>query len=87
MELWWTCPNCDMKVSFTHELLGTCFDEKDGEAYFKAGADGGIIFHTIFCSSCGVNWTMSISGMSTESCCQLRRIGKQNICVLLPDVI
>ena len=66
MELWWTCPNCGAKVSFTDELLGICFDESNGEAYFETGPNGGILFHTIFCSKCCATWTMSIDGMSRE---------------------
>ena len=66
MELWWTCPNCGTKVSFTGELLGTCFDKDDGEAYFETGPSGGILFHTIFCSKCRATWIMSIGGMSKE---------------------
>lgn len=64
MHLWWKCPNCGSKVDFTEELLGACFDAKDGEAYFDP--EHGIIFHTIFCNVCGASWIMDIGNMSRE---------------------
>lgn len=64
MKLWWRCPNCGNKVDFTAELIDTCFDAVDGEAYFDP--EYGIIFHTIFCHSCGASWIMDIGSMSRE---------------------
>ena len=64
MKLWWRCPNCGNKMDFTEELIDTGFDSEDGEAYFDP--EHGIIFHTIFCHSCGASWIMDIGSMSRE---------------------
>lgn len=64
MKLGWRCPNCGNKVDFTGDLIDTCFDPEDGEAYFDP--EHGIIFHTIFCHSCGASWIMDIGSMSRE---------------------
>ena len=64
MKLWWRCPNCGNKMDFTEELIDTCFDSEDGEAYFDP--EHGIIFYTIFCHSCGASWIMDIGSMSRE---------------------
>lgn len=64
MRLWWKCPNCGSEVDLTEELLDSCFDADDGEAYFEP--ETGIFFHTIFCSTCKASWVMSIGGMSRE---------------------
>lgn len=64
MHLWWKCSNCGSKVDFTEELTGTCFDEEDGEACFDP--EHGVIFHTIFCNTCGASWIMDIGDMSCE---------------------
>ncbi len=47
MELWWTCPNCGKKVNFTGELLGTCFNEDNGEAFFKQEQTA-VFYFTLF---------------------------------------
>lgn len=64
--LWWTCPNCGSKVDFINELTGSCFDKSTGKANFTVNEDGGIIFHTIFCNTCGASWIMSLSGMDNS---------------------
>lgn len=51
-------------MDFTEELTGACFDEEDGEAHFDP--EHGIIFHTIFCSTCGASWIMDIGDMSRK---------------------
>lgn len=35
MHLWWKCPNCGSVVDFSEELINSCFDADDGEAYFE----------------------------------------------------
>lgn len=64
--LWWQCPICGEKVIFTNELLGELFDENTGEAFFSVKEDGGVIFHTVFCSKCGASWTISVSGLEKD---------------------
>lgn len=65
-KLWWKCPKCGETVSFTNEILGTLFDEDTGEAFFDTTEEGGVLFHTVFCTHCGATWTITISGLETE---------------------
>lgn len=65
-KLWWKCPNCGETVNFTNELLDVLFDKDTGEALFDTTEEGGVFFHTVFCSHCGATWTITISGLETE---------------------
>lgn len=65
-KLWWKCPQCGNTVDFTNELIGSLFDENNGEALFNTAEGGGVLFHTIFCSKCRAAWTMSISGLEKD---------------------
>ena len=58
-NLWWLCPNCNEKVDF-QKGISSIF-ESDGEASFEPKS--GVIFHTILCSNCEAEWSVSISEM------------------------
>ena len=60
-KLWWYCPKCGNKVSFT-ETTSTLFD-KDGEAYFEP--ESGVPFYILKCrgDQCKARWNIRISPM------------------------
>lgn len=62
-EYFWYCPKCHEKVNCLEQLIDTCFDDDDGEAYFAVEKDCGLWLHTISCPKCDAHWIMSISGM------------------------
>lgn len=65
-NLWWKCPKCGNTGDFTNKLIGSLFDENNGEALFSTAEGGGVLFHTIFCSKCNAAWTMSIGGLEKD---------------------
>lgn len=59
---YWNCPNCSFRVDALQQIADSCFED-NGEASFRVDEDGGVVFHTISCHSCGADWIFNISPM------------------------
>lgn|GEM_PF-6177844 len=62
-ELFWICPNCGNRISFTNQLY-EIFDHETGEAIFDP--ETGVFFHTLVCDGCCAEWVMAIGRMITR---------------------
>jgi len=59
MELFWICPDCNIRVDFLTQMK-KLFDE-DGDALFEP--ERGVCFHIIQCK-CGKKWVMDMETLN-----------------------